>query len=127
MQAPLLPLKTSVKFRRKEIVYQYCSLIEREYIYSQSHSLKFKMPCNIYIYIYFNSSLVTIKLIAVPLLPLPVWFYALDPKDLAFYIPGIPTSVPPRLLIIAACSLHNHFTAREDRGSPSGGMKMRHV
>lgn len=40
-------------------------------------------------------------------------------KDLAFCIPGIPTSVPPRLLIIAACSLHNHFTARGDRGNPS--------
>lgn len=49
-------------------------------------------------------------------------------KDLAFCIPSIPTSVPPRLLIIAACSLHNHFTAREHRGSSSDwGTNMRHV
>lgn len=62
-----------------------------------------------------------------PLLPSRVVLRFWSPRDLAFYIPGIPTSVPPRLLIIAACSLHNHFTAREERGSPSEGRKMRHV
>ena len=57
-------------------------------------------------------------------LPLGVLLRFWSQKDLAFCIPGIPTSVPPRLLIIAACALHNHSTARGDRGSPSAAMRL---
>lgn len=36
-------------------------------------------------------------------------------RDLALYIPGIPARVPPRLLIIASCSLSLHTEERAAR------------
>lgn len=51
------------------------------------------------------------------LLPPPAWFLCFwCPRDLAFDIPGIPTAVPPQLLIITACFPRSHFKAKEQRG-----------